>query len=166
MLLIEAKAHDHELRKEEAGKPLAKDCSDDSKNNHEQIGIAIEAADAYLSEETGIQWRLSRDSHYQISNRFAWAWKLTELGMPVILVYLGFVGAEEMRDGEIQKPIKDSDDWRELVLHHSAHLFPAEVWNRNGELTDSRSSRSLLRATKRRALAEAEHTLSLHSQHD
>ena len=138
MLLIEAKAHDYELKKEEAGKNLAEDCSDDSKRNHEQIGLAIEAANASLSKETGHRWALSRDSRYQMSNRFAWAWKLTELGMPVILAYLGFVGCEEMREGVRQRPMRDHDDWRELVLRHSAPLFSDGIWNRqwrvNGQL--------------------------------
>ena len=64
-----------------------------------------------------------------MSNRFAWAWKLTELGFPVILAYLGFVGCEEMRERDRQRPVKNHGDWRELVLWHSAPL-PAEVWNR------------------------------------
>ena len=28
-----------------------------------------------------------------MSNRFAWAWKLADLGVPVVLVYLGFFRA-------------------------------------------------------------------------
>jgi hypothetical protein len=45
-------------------------------------------------------WTLSRDSHYQLTNRFAWAWKLASMGVPVVLGYLGFQGAAEMKDRE------------------------------------------------------------------
>jgi crotonobetainyl-CoA:carnitine CoA-transferase CaiB-like acyl-CoA transferase len=31
-------------------------------------------------------WSLSVDSHYQICNRFAWAWKIASLGVPVVLI--------------------------------------------------------------------------------
>jgi len=130
LLLVEAKAHDAELRNEERGKPIDDLSSVDSQRNHEHIGLAIRAANAALSEETILPWSLSRDSHYQMSNRFAWAWKLTELGIPVILAYIGFVGCEEMRKGREQHPISSYADWEEMVQVHSRPLFPDEAWNR------------------------------------
>jgi hypothetical protein len=130
LLLVEAKAHDYELRKEKVGKKLAKDYSHDSRTNHEHIALAIGAANTSLSGDTKLTWSLSRDSHYQMSNRFAWAWKLTELGIPVILVYLGFTGCEEMREGKHQRPIASQEEWAEMVRVHSRSLFPDEVWNR------------------------------------
>lgn len=33
-----------------------------------------------------------------MSNRFAWAWKLATMEVPVVLVYLGFLNATEMGD--------------------------------------------------------------------
>src|SRR5262245_55935670 len=84
ILLIEAKAHDTELRNEERGKPLGgednKGVSLDSRRNHVRIGCCIQEAAIALSQQTGLAWALSRDWCYQMSNRFAWAWKLTELG--------------------------------------------------------------------------------------
>ena len=80
--------------------------------------------------------RANRDSHYQMSNRFAWAWKLTELGIPVLLVYLGFLRAEEMRDRG--KLFVDHSEWEQFVKAHSKALFPTDVWNHrwmvNGQL--------------------------------
>jgi len=64
-----------------------------------------------------------------MANRFTWAWKITELGMPVILVYLGFMDCEEMRKGSAQRPITDKEDWQDMVHSHSQPLFPREVWN-------------------------------------
>jgi len=131
LLLIEAKAHDEELNKEEAGKKLSSDASDGSRQNHEQIGRAIQEANLGLSKAIP-DWNLSRDSHYQMSNRFAWAWKLTELGVPVILVYLGFLNAGEMSDQGT--PFATSADWETLVRSQSEPLFPESVWNREWKL--------------------------------
>ena len=80
-----------------------------------------------LSEATRIKWTLSSDSHYQMSNRFATACKLTEMGYSVILVYLGFLGAEEMRNQGA--PIASAADWERQVFEHSKPLFPEVVWN-------------------------------------
>ena len=134
LLLIEAKAHKAELRNEERGKPLGgednKGVSLDSRRNHVRIACSIEEAGIALSEQTGLTWTLSRDRCYQMANRFAWAWKLTEMGKPVILVYLGFVGCDEMQDGTGEALITDDGAWQTMVEDHSRSLFPPEAWNR------------------------------------
>jgi hypothetical protein len=83
LLLIEAKAHEAELRNEERGKPLGgednKGVSINSRRNHVRIGACIQDASLALSGETKLAWALSRDWNYQMANRFSWAWKLTEL---------------------------------------------------------------------------------------
>ena len=66
-----------------------------NKANHNQIGDAIQQANHGL-EPLLPGWDLSRDSHYQLSNRFAWSWKIASMGVPVVLVYLGFLNADEM----------------------------------------------------------------------
>ncbi|HET6384514.1 MAG TPA: hypothetical protein VFJ58_14055 [Armatimonadota bacterium] len=133
LLLVEAKAHDAELRNEERGKPLGgednKGVSIDSRRNHVRIGACIQEASLALSSETRLVWSLSRDWNYQMANRFSWAWKLAELRIPVILVYLGYIGCEEMRKGASRRPIKSKQEWDELVMAHSQPLFPREVWN-------------------------------------
>ena len=133
ILLIEAKAHAAELRNEERGKPLGgednKGVSLDSRRNHARIGCCIQEAGIALSQHTGLAWALSRDWCYQMANRFAWAWKLTDLGKPVILIYLGFVACDEMQDGKGQTLIVDDDAWQKMVEDHSRPLFPREVWN-------------------------------------
>ena len=134
LLLIEAKAHEVELRKEEIGKPLKKGHSEDTQRNHEQIGASIRAANVSLARQTMLAWSLSRDSRYQMSNRFAWSWKVTELGKPVILVYLAFTDCEEMRDEGL--PIAGAQEWERLVKAHSEPLFPGEVWEREWLIND------------------------------
>lgn len=127
LLLVEAKAHDEELKKETAGRPLPEGSSSGRKASHTTIGNAISAAQAGLTAATKRPWHISRDRCYQMSNRFAWSWKLAELGIPVVLVYLGFLRANEMTDrGE---PFVDHTAWESLVRIHSASLFPNEVWD-------------------------------------
>ena len=130
-LLVEAKAHELRARRnEEAGKRLDTNPSSGTLRNHEQIGERINAASLALARETKRKWALSRDSHYQMSNRFAWAWKLTEMGYPVVLVYLGFLGANEMGLGAFA----NDGTWTRRVMEHSSTLFPAEIWNRPWDL--------------------------------
>jgi len=127
VVLIEAKAHDQELIKEETGrKNIEAPVSASARRNLLRIDWAIKDANAGLTEDTGLTWALSRDWNYQMSNRFAWAWKLTDLGIPVVLVYLGFLNANEMSDRG--KPFADAADWQNVVKRHSQSLFPATVW--------------------------------------
>lgn len=141
ILLVEAKAHDAELRNEERGKPLGgednKGVSMDSRRNHVRIGACIQDASLALSAQTRLPWALSRDWNYQMANRFAWAWKVAELGIPVILVYLGFTGCEEMRNGKTdQRPIESLEDWQQLVEDHSRPLFPREIWGKEWKVNE------------------------------
>jgi len=127
IVLFEAKAHDQELIKEETGrKSIESPVSGSARRNLLRIDWAIRDASAALSDETGLAWALSRDWNYQMSNRFAWAWKLADLGIPVVLVYLGFLNADEMSD--LGKPLVDAADWEGVVKRHSRPLFPETVW--------------------------------------
>jgi len=119
LLLVEAKAHDAELKR--YGKTLDKDASPGFIANHKQIGRAIGAASAGLNKAMA-GWNLSRGSHYQLANRFAWAWKLASMGVLVVLVYLGFLCATEVND--LGKPFVDCADWSRVVLEHSRNIVP------------------------------------------
>jgi hypothetical protein len=132
LLLIEAKTHHRELQKEEAGKALTFPVTANGKRNHIRIGACIEEASIALGSETGRLWRLSREHHYQMSNRLAWSWKLTELGVPVVLVYLGFLGCDDM--AEDSHVIDNDDQWQELVKAHSASIAPSDVWEKSWQL--------------------------------
>lgn len=126
LLLVEAKAHDHELIVESRAKPLSKTASEGSKRNHERIGSALHEASALLTTSTGLGWNLSRDNCYQMSNRFAWAAKVAEMGCPVILVYLGFLRADEMNDqGAV---LEDHSNWETLVKAHGRPILPPRIW--------------------------------------
>lgn len=129
LVIVEAKAHDGEL---EVGGKRKPQPTPDSKANHEKIAVAIGEAGAGLERATSLPFRLSRDSHYQMSNRFAWGWKLTELGIPVAVVYLGFVRAHDMCKPN-ERPFADGEAWERLVKAESKALFPPEVWGRRWE---------------------------------
>lgn len=134
LLLVEAKAHENELLHEEKGKTLRKDASENSFSNHLQIGHAISDASGRLQRETDMSWAISRDTHYQMSNRFAWAWKLNQLGYNIVFVYLGFLQATEMSD--IGCPLQDHAHWSRTVLDHSDSIVPDKAWNQELNIGD------------------------------
>jgi len=124
LILVEAKAHSSELSGEGKSKPKTAN----GWKNHERIGEAIRESNTALNGIVG-GWRLSRDTHYQLSNRFAWAWKLASLGVPVILVYLGFLNAEEMANRG--KPFHTSHDWEQAVRAYGSGVVPDTAWDDN-----------------------------------
>lgn len=124
LLLVEAKAHSNELSTTGKSPPS----SANSRKNHEQIGSAIMEANVDLERLTGSVWRLSRDSHYQLSNRFAWSWKLASLQIPVVLLYLGFLNAYDMvRDGAL---FESESDWSQAVFSHACGVVDEAIWGR------------------------------------
>ena len=119
LILVEAKAHSGEL-KVHGKKPGNKD-------NDEKIGAAIQQANAVLNTVLP-GWSLSRDSHYQLANRLAWSWKVASLGVPVILIYLGFLRAEEM--GDQGTPFADANAWEGVVREYGRGIVPEAAWNK------------------------------------
>ena len=124
LILVEAKAHSQEL--DVKGKSLKRTASQNSKENHERIGKAIAEVNCKLQPTTANNWNLSRDSHYQLSNRFAWSWKLASLGMPVVLVYLGFLNANDMA---CESPIfKSEADWKRVLKTYGEATIDNSCW--------------------------------------
>ncbi len=122
MLLVEAKAHVRELC------PKSDKCSSTNPDNQAQIGRAIAEANEAFQSATKKKWRLSRDDHYQLSNRFAWSWKLVSLGIPVVLVYLGFLNAEDMKDqGKI---FRSDGDWENALRSYGEGVVDNTCWGK------------------------------------
>ena len=129
LVLVEAKGHVAELS--DAGKRLTKRHTPEEQrrtnDNHERIGTAIaEAAIALQRTVPGIS--ISRDKNYQFANRIAFAWKLASLGIPVAMIYLGFIG-----DNAISRPgefFHSSDHWQDAFRRHTAEHFPAAMQGR------------------------------------
>jgi hypothetical protein len=122
LLLAEGKAHLRELSA--AGKPLGTTASRNSHDNHRQIGQAIAEARSALSIRFG-RLSIDRDSYYQVSNRIAFAWKLASLGVPVILMYLGFTGDDHIAD--VGGPFRDDAHWHMTVKSHFAAIGADEM---------------------------------------
>jgi hypothetical protein len=116
ILLVEAKAHCTELEQECKGKALTHGASDNSKKNHEQIALAITEANTHITDEiAGIA--LSRDTCYQFSNRVAHAWWLANQGIPVALMYLGFLNVKDMSDK--YKTFESHKEWEDCFAEHT-----------------------------------------------
>lgn len=144
VLLVEAKAHWEELERERKGKDLDANASDNSHRNHDRIGSAIDEANIGLRTLTGNpEWALCRDRCYQLANRFAWAWKLMELGVPVVLVYLGFLNANEMSDS---RPFYCPEDWDKCVKTHAKHHVPDGIWEREWQAENGASLAACVRS--------------------
>ncbi len=126
LALVEAKAHDREL--DWGGKRLYFGASAKSAENHEHIGKAIAEASVALSKIVpGVN--ISRDSHYQLANRLAYSWKIASMGIPVILVYLGFTGDVGIRD--VGTPLQDHTHWEAIMHTYTAGVLPDQFVDRS-----------------------------------
>ncbi|HJQ12915.1 MAG TPA: hypothetical protein VJ840_17930 [Gemmatimonadaceae bacterium] len=107
LVLVEAKANEEELSAEDS-KSGSAGRSAQSVKNDEHIRNAIEQAKTALQKTMpGIS--ISCATHYQLSNRVAFAWKLATLGIPTVVLYLGFTGDEGIADAG--RPFVDEADW-------------------------------------------------------
>jgi hypothetical protein len=112
LVLIEAKAHATELNPNDQ-------CGAGNEQNRQRIAQAIEQANIGL----GHGWSLTPNRCYQLSNRFAWAWKVASLRVPVVLVYLGFLHAREM-----DQPFEGHGAWEHSLLRYVEGGVPRGVW--------------------------------------
>ncbi|MBE0418357.1 MAG: hypothetical protein IBX63_11385 [Coriobacteriia bacterium] len=125
IVLVEAKANWPELGV--SGKPLSADASERSRENHERIGAAIdEACRGWQTLDTHVS--ISRDTHYQLANRLAFTWKLAILGVPTVLLYLGFTGDYGIVDAGA--PFVDDADWQHAFSGYSASAWPPDLLDR------------------------------------
>jgi hypothetical protein len=122
LLLVEAKAHKSEFNKSKK-RQIKENASKGSKNNHYNIETRISEACDYLNtKSTG--FKISFDSHYQLSNRVAFAWKLNQLNVPVVLLYLGFTGDEYFKDF-----FKDNSHWETEFNKYIYGVVPRDFIN-------------------------------------
>jgi hypothetical protein len=120
ILLIEAKAHKGELNGESHGKKLKANASKDSKSNHENVQSAIKKANDGINKAI-YSVSISRDKCYQLSNRVANAWWLANQGIPVVLIYLGFLDVQEMNYGG-RKILTNQLEWENCFLEHTKQV--------------------------------------------
>lgn len=123
LLLVEAKAHINEFNKD--GKFLKNNPSKGTQNNHQNINERILEACKHLKNSNS-KFNISMESHYQLSNRVAFAWKLSQLKVPVILLYLGFIGDYYFKDFFINR-----DNWKDEFFKYINGVVPKEFINSN-----------------------------------
>ncbi|BCG48195.1 hypothetical protein GEOBRER4_n3073 [Citrifermentans bremense] len=129
LVLVEAKANWPELKT--VGKPRRRDASVKSQENHDRIGLAIdEACKGWRSLDPRLSMTL--DSHYQLANRLAFTWKLATLGLPVVLVYLGFTGDEGIADAG--RPFADDADWQKAFTAHVSPIISQSLFEQRLEI--------------------------------
>ena len=91
---------------------------------HERIGLAIgEACAALQLIESSIA--ITRDSHYQLSNRVAFAWKLASLGIPTVLTHLGCVGDVGIAD--VGAPFESPEHFDAVFADYARSVVPCSV---------------------------------------
>lgn len=127
IVLVEAKAHCGELEEESKGKKLNMDASENSNKNHIKIAEAIDEANSAI-KHTYSQIKISRDNCYQLSNRIAHAWWLASQGIPVVLVYLGFLNCKDM-DNNRRKLLKNDEEWQACFNQHAKKVGVDTITN-------------------------------------
>jgi hypothetical protein len=121
VLLVEAKAHEKELNEESHKKSLdKKEATENSIRNHIKIGASINDVNDEIKKEFP-KISISRDNCYQLSNRVAHAWWLANQGIPVVLLYLGFLDCQDMNDGKY-KLLNSSKEWEDCFLNHAKRV--------------------------------------------
>lgn len=128
LLLVEAKAHVSELQRDQGDCCKAK-----NPKNIQRIEQALAEAQAGWNKLVP-GFCLSATRHYQMSNRFAFAWKLASMQVPVILAYLGFLNAEEMKGKNL---LCCHCRWEQCVVEHSDGIVPSEVWGRKFSVSNT-----------------------------
>ena len=126
LLLVEAKAHATELHENDKS---------GSCKNREQISQALDGVANKLKCVTGSPWNLSLDHHYQLSNRFAWSWKLASLGIPVVLVYLGFLNASDMTKDRPRPIFQHENDWKYALKDYSEGVIDQTCWGKRLDIS-------------------------------
>lgn len=129
LILIEAKAHETELTE-------PNNCNSKNPKNFQRIGKAISEANGYLQQKTEGDWDLSLCGHYQLSNRFAWSWKLTSLGVPIVLVYLGFLDACDM-DSPSTTLFNSNTEWKSVLKTYCKDKIDNACWEQRLHFNDT-----------------------------
>lgn len=121
LLLVEAKSYKEELMHPDPWTVI-------SEHSKHAISKAITEANDNLNKiHKG--FNLNWVSHYQLSNRFSWSWKLASEGIQVVLIYLGFLNCEEMNSNG-RSILRTQEDWSNLFRDDLSHVIPFSIWNK------------------------------------
>lgn len=125
LLLIEAKAHVGELSEQDTKSPPNME-SPRSRANDYSIRLRLTEASLSLGDLGVGRFKLSVDSHYQLSNRLGYLNKMALEGVPTVLMYLGWLRSPDWpRD-----PLRDADHWKQVVADHMKTVAPVSFLER------------------------------------
>ena len=99
----------------------------DKLRHHDKIGDAVSEARGAISNFCS-DVKISRDYHYQLSNRIAYTWKLASLGIPTILLYLGFTNDPAWKAK--QDHFESKQQWNEALQNYFAQVGAENVLHR------------------------------------
>lgn len=122
ILLVEAKAHKSEFNRSPKQSSKVKSYIG-SETNLTNIEAKIKEACENLNT-TKSGFKISIDSNYQLCNRVVFAWRLNQLKVPVVLLYLGFTGDDYFKD-----LFKDDSQWEGKFNKYIAGVVPKEFIN-------------------------------------
>jgi hypothetical protein len=117
-LLVEAKAHESELQS--SGKLQSEAASAQSNENHGRMTESLARTEMWFRAKVGTDSNISAASHYQLANRLSAAEALASCGVPVILMYLGFVGDTYFKSDYF----RDDAHWQEAMRGYTAGVVP------------------------------------------
>src|SRR5215213_5063614 len=80
---------------------------------------AITEAQDWFAQVAG-PTTLTADSHYQLANRLASGYKVASVGVPVVLLYLGFTGDTYFGDH-----VRDAAHWQQLMRGYLQGVVPS-----------------------------------------
>ncbi len=140
LLLVEAKAHESGLDWKGKRALSAETDSPQAWANDGRIRAAIAEAQDWFSQVAG-PTALTADSHYQLANRLASAYKVASVGVPVRLLYLGFIG-----DTYFDDYLRDADHWQQLMRGYLQGVVPSDLPGRALPHTSGGSLLSLERS--------------------
>ncbi len=137
ILLVEGKAHKGELKTDKKSNPK----SGDSIINHEEIGKAIDSVNEIIKHKIeSSDIKLSRDECYQFSNRVAHAWWLANQGIPVVLLYLGFLNVYDLNEDNKKYKYKlftSPEDWKTCFEEHTKLVGANKLINKTIDCGES-----------------------------
>ena len=119
LILIQAITHEEEFN--------ADDKCEATGENRKGIMKAIEECNKDLNLRLDTHVKLSITSNYQLSNHIAYAWKLANLGIPTVLLYLGYIGDNKNYPNNY---IKDHDHWMRILgcfMKGVLPLYPPKI---------------------------------------
>lgn len=122
VLLVEAKAHKSEFAKS-GKKRLDLEATSQAKRNLKNIEDRIKEACDSLNKNYKT-FNISTDKYYQLSNRIAFAWKLKQLNVSVILIYLGFTC-----DADFNDSFEDHVHWEKEFNNYIKDSIPINFVN-------------------------------------